>query len=235
MGKYVVTDLTRFKEGSKDVCTALIDVETGACVRPIPYFTYERVKALGMIPGAVIEGEFISSAEAGKPHREDCDHRGLKLTGAVNAAEFRRVLDASLSPSVQEGFGSDFDGIKFLPPGTTAQKSIITVKVKPGDLRVDKDNYGKYKVHFRDSAGASYRYIPITDLGFHEYIRAVDGSSNNPVDEVNSHFHGATEIYLRLGVSRAYKAQDGRNGYWMQVNGIYSFPSKLNKIRGYAP
>lgn len=235
MGKYIVTDLTRFKEGKAEVCTALISEDSGQCVRPIPYFTFEQMRKYGVIPGAVIEGDFTPAAIAGKPHREDCSYGTLQLTGAVSASDFRAVLQRSISNSVKEGFGSDFDGIKLLPIETKAERSIITVKVDPDCFKVEKDRFGNYKVHFTDSSGVTYRYIPITDLGFHQYLKGVDQSSMNPVDEVNSHFKGSHEIYLRLGVSRAHQSQDGRNGYWMQVNGIYSFPDRLDKIRGYAP
>lgn len=234
MGKYVVTDLTRFKEGSDEVCTALIDIETGECVRPTPYFKKEVVRKLRLLPGSVVEGEIVPVSNAPRPHREDCTYGKLTATGAVAAAQFKDILEASLSESVRAGFGPDFDGVKLLPVDTAADRSIITVKIKPSSFKVEKDGYGKYKVHFEDLSGKSYRYIPITDLGFHEYIKSIAGGQGDPVDVVNAHFKEAVDVYLRLGVSRVYEVGE-RKGYWMQVNGIYSFPSKLHKIRGYAP
>ncbi|HGM7336252.1 TPA: hypothetical protein ACKQCJ_002597 [Stenotrophomonas maltophilia] len=233
MGKYVVTDLTRFKEGNDDVCTALIDIESGQCVRPTPYLKKEFVKGLGMLPGSIVEGEISPVRGASRPHREDCTYGDLKMIGAVTASEFKNILESSLSENVASGFGPDFDGMKFLPVDTKSDRSIITVKIKPDSFRVEKDNFGKYKVHFDDLSGKSYRYISITDLGFHEYIKSIGVGGADPAEEVNSHFKGAVDVYLRLGVSRVHEVA-GKNGYWMQVNGIYSFPSKLQKIRGYA-
>ena len=57
MGKYIVTDLTRFKAGSDDVCTAVINMDTGQCLRPIPYLTSKNVQELNMQPGAILKGD----------------------------------------------------------------------------------------------------------------------------------------------------------------------------------
>ncbi|MDC8748108.1 hypothetical protein NY751_18965 [Xanthomonas campestris] len=230
MADYVVTDLTRFKDGHDDVCTALIDIKTGQCVRPIPYLKMVDVRRLGILPGSIVRGDFVQMPAAQRPHREDSSYGKLNSVGAVTAQEFKEVLKSSLSASVKDGLGGDFDGVKLLPVGTTSDRSIITIKVNPANFRILKDKYEKYKVHFTDSAGDSYSFIPITDLGFYEYLKG----SNDPVAEINSHFRGSAEIYLRLGVSRIHEAAD-RKGYWMQVNGIYSFPNKLVNLRGYAP
>lgn len=234
MGKYVVTDLTRFAEGNDDVCTALIDIDTGRCVRPTPYFKKDNVRQLGILPGSIVEGDIFPIEGASRPHREDCTYKNLKAVGSVSAEEFKEILERTLSDSVESGFGPDFDKVKLLPPDTNSDCSLITVKVKSESFRVEKDLYGKYKVRFEDMSGATYRYISITDLGFHEYIKSVAASAGDPVAEVNAHFRGAVDVYLRLGVSRIHAVGE-RRGYWMQVNGIYSFPGKLQKIRGYAP
>jgi hypothetical protein len=39
---------------------------------------------------------------------------------------------------------------------------------------------------------------------------------------------------MRIGLSREYTATDNRNGYWLQANGIYTFPHFHEGIRGYS-
>ena len=47
--KMIVTDLTRFSASDK-VCVAVIDIETGNCMRPMPYFSSEVCKKLNLQP-----------------------------------------------------------------------------------------------------------------------------------------------------------------------------------------
>ena len=44
-----------------------------------------------------------------------------------------------------------------------------------------------------------------------------------------------TEVFLRIGLGRSYKNEQGTEGFWMQANGIYTFPAKLSYIRSYPP
>jgi hypothetical protein len=39
-----------------------------------------------------------------------------------------------------------------------------------------------------------------------------------------------SEAYLRIGLSRAHDIR-GTNDYWLQANGIYTFPEFLKEIR----
>ena len=89
---FIVTDLTRFSEGNPSVCTALIDFNTGRCVRPMPYFTYDVMRRHRIMPGAKFSGVFTSSIVAGSPHIEDCTVSDIKHHGPANKDDFRNIL-----------------------------------------------------------------------------------------------------------------------------------------------
>jgi hypothetical protein len=42
------------------------------------------------------------------------------------------------------------------------------------------------------------------------------------------------EVFLRIGLTRVYKNPQGKEGFWLQSNGIYTFPSILRYIRSYS-
>lgn len=50
---------------------------------------------------------------------------------------------------------------------------------------------------------------------------------------MNYHVQSQQELYLRIGLSRPFQAPNGKNGYWLQVNGIYTFPEYMDYIRCY--
>ena len=233
MGRYIVIDLTRFKEGNDDVCTAVIDMETGECLRPMPYLKGVRVRELNMHPGAVLEGEITKNIGAENPHIEDASYRDLKYKGPASGEEFKAFLERTLSDSVASGFGVPFgEGQKHIPAGQQAACSIITIRILPRTLTIHEDAYkpGRIKVSFTDNMGHSYRYLPITDRGFYDYAKK--HQDDGQLDKVQSFILSQEEVYLRIGVSRQYQSGD-RNGYWLQVNGIYTFPSFYKEIRKY--
>jgi hypothetical protein len=49
---------------------------------------------------------------------------------------------------------------------------------------------------------------------------------------LNSFVRGQPEAYLRLGLSREWN-NGTINAYWMQVNGVYTFPDFFKDIRSY--
>ena len=231
---FIVTDLTRFSEGNPNVCTALIDSNTGRCVRPMPYFTYDVMRRHEIMPGAKFSGVFTSSMMPGSPHIEDCTFSDMKHHGPATKADFRNILMNSSVESVVAGFGpAAAGGGKVIPLVSPPACSLITIQVAPSAVFVVEDAYSskKLKLNFTDASGAIYRYMPITDLGFHEYAQRL--RSESEFDSINLQIHNASEIFLRVGLSRPYKAPDGREGWWIQVNGIYTFPKKIDIVRGY--
>lgn len=233
LSKVIITDLTRFNKPEK-VCTAAIDMDTGECLRPMPYLESATVAKLNIHPGAILEGDITLNSNTSNPHIEDASYKNLKYLGAASSDEFKSILDQTLSSSVASGFGVLFrDGQKHIPVGVFATCSIITIKVSPLSLDIHEDQYkpGKIKASFTDGAGHSFRYLSITDRGFFDYAKK--HQDDGELRKVQNFILTQDEVYLRVGVSRKWKIGD-RDGYWLQVNGIYTFPNFLEEIRAYA-
>jgi hypothetical protein len=231
--RLIVTDLTRFDDPDI-VCIAGICPKTGACVRPLPYLKRARCEELNILPGAILDGQFTLQGSS-RPHVEDASYSDLKFCGPCSCAAFRHVLDKSRVPSIQEGFSVPIPpGQKYISPETPPAASIITVPVQSTDLQIVRDAYkvGKIKVHIRDRLGMEFRYMPLTDLGFYEYAVRNTGDPRS-LRKLNDFVRRQEAIILRVGLSREYEAPDGRKGFWMQVNGIYTFPDYFEDIRCY--
>jgi hypothetical protein len=146
-------------------------------------------------------------------------------------------LARSAHPDVATGFEYRFaqQHEKVLPPTYRGPRSIITISVDPGAFEIVQDRFdeSKIKVHFTDASGQSFRYMPIIDLGFSDYARAHHQAGE--LDRLTDHISNSGQLYLRVGLSRSYRAPNGTEGFWMQVNGIYTFPEKLELVRGYEP
>lgn len=234
MKTYILTDLTRFSKPDK-VCIALVDPETGQCFRPIPYLTSKACSDLDIQPGAKILGKLTLRKDRQAPHIEDANYGDLKFAGPSTTQEFRGILEKTLSPSISEGFGVSFEANqKHIPDDTPAGSSILTIKVNPSAITIHEDQYnrGKIKLSFQDASGHQFRYLSITDRGFYDF--AQQHQNDSELEKVQGLLQSQEEIFLRIGLSRSFKANDGREGCWIQVNGIYSFPEYPKKIRQYS-
>ena len=230
----IITDLTRFKPGNPDVCTAGIDRATGECIRPMPYLKFTKCVELGILPGGILTGEFGLAANRTAPHTEDCNYQKLTFDGPCSGKEFRKVLVESCSASIEAGFEVSLPaGEKVIPTGHQVQRSIITLQVNPHDVEIVEDSYkpGSIKLHFTDSSGRRHRFFPITDLGFFDSAQRHRDSGS--LAGLNREIVNQKEVFLRIGLSRKYKSPQGKEGYWMQANGIYTFPTVLRYIRSY--
>jgi hypothetical protein len=229
----IITDLTRFTR-QDIVCIAGINPDTNECIRPLPYLATTECRRLNILPGAKLEGNFVSML-CSAPHTEDRNYRGsLTFNGPCSTEEFKSVLMATECPSVQEGFSVAIPfGQKHIPIDNPPQKSIITISVNPRDLNIVPDSFnpGKIKIIFTDSSGQEFRYLAITDLGFYNYA---ENNRGDNFTSLNHFIHSQSEVFIRIGLSREYASPDGRNGYWLQANGVYFFPEYFEEIRCYA-
>ncbi|OBQ55191.1 dual OB domain-containing protein [Halodesulfovibrio spirochaetisodalis] len=234
MKEYIVTDLTRFNN-SELVCTAIVDLETNECLRPTPYFKAAQCRKINMHPGAVLQGTFSIKADTQKPHVEDAVYeQDVKFVRVASSEEFKAALDATLSESVSKGFGVDFDlGQKHIPLDSAPSVSILTLKISPQNLSIHEDQFkkGKLRLTFTDNEGSRFSFLSITDRGFHDY--AMEHYESDKMDSLEEFIAKQEEVYLRIGLSRKYATPDGREGYWLQGNGIYTFPDFLPEIRQY--
>jgi hypothetical protein len=232
MSKIIITDLTRFSQPI-DVCTAGTDVSSNACVRPMPYLKMAKCVALGILPGAILSGDFKPKIGLTGPHQEDAEYSNLNFAGACTPDEFKAALTAGIFKSVEEGFEIRLgNSQKHIPIGHPVKRSIITLAVRPKSIAIVEDGYkpGKIRIHFTDSSGRQFRYISITDLGFHRYAERHYADKDLP--SLNAFIWNQPEAYLRIGLSRAHEIR-GTNGYWIQANGIYTFPDFVKEIRSY--
>lgn len=233
MREVIITDLTRFST-DEFVCIAVIDRKTGECFRPLPYITNENCKNLDMHPGAIMKGDINFQAQRLAPHIEDAIRPPLTFSGKCSGTDFKDILDKSLSNSVSEGFNFTFTpGQKHIPHDKTVDCSIITIEINPKELTIHEDSFnpGKIKASFTDNQGQKFSYLPIADRGFHDYAKKHqnDGKLNDVTEIINNQ----NTVYLRIGLGRVHKVPDGRNGYWLQVNGIYTYPDFHKEIRTY--
>ena len=81
-----------------------------------------------------------------------------------------------------------------------------------------------------DKTPIQLAYLSITDRGFFDY--AQKHQADGKLNELQRFIRSQNEVYLRIGVGRQFKSGD-RDGYWLQVNGIYTFPNFLDEIRSY--
>lgn len=232
----IITDLTRFGEGKPIVCTAGVDPQTGDSILPLPYLPFSEFTRLGMFPGGILSGEFTPEPSRKPPHTEDSRHKNLQFLGPCSSADFKSVLIGSAAVSVEDGFGVALPaGAKVIPLTPPPPRSIITVQVSPTSVEIVEDGYkpGKLRIHFTDGAGKRYRFFSIADLGFHDYAQR--HRESGALSELNEAIAAQEEVFLRIGLGRAFKNPQGTEGFWMQANGIYTFPAKLSYIRSYAP
>ena len=100
--RIIVTDLTRF--GRPDiVCIAGADPRNGECIRPMPYLEAEKCRALNILPGTLLSGNFSVPPEREGPHQEDYFHRDLKVEGACTPSEFKAALEFHCDHRVRNG------------------------------------------------------------------------------------------------------------------------------------
>jgi len=232
MAKIIITDLTRFSK-PVDVCTAGTDMSSGKCVRPMPYLKMSKCVELEILPGAILSGDITPMSGLTGPHREDASFTNVKVMGPCSTAEFEGALRAGLHRSIEAGFEIKLaDGQKYVPPNHPVARSIITIDVDPKSIEVVEDSYkpGKVKVHFVDSSGRQFKYMAITDLGFFRY--AESHRATKALTNLNAFMRSQPKAYLRIGLSRVHQI-GSTNGFWMQVNGIYTFPDFFKDIRSY--
>lgn len=233
--RFIVTDLTRFRN-PEIVCMAGIEPETGQCIRPMPYIKTEVSRNLNILPGAVLSGELLKPPSIVRPHVEDMNYsQELSCHDACSSEEFRAALEAGMYPSINEGFDNAIPpGDKVIPSDRHPSKSIISLKLNPSQVEIVRDGFNpeKIKLHLVDNDEREYRYLPITDLGF--YNLAISKQEQPTyTEELNRFIEDQDEVYLRIGLSRSYDDKKGRAGYWIQVNGIYTFPNFMTEVRTY--
>lgn len=219
----VITDLTRFKNQVDKFCIAGIDINSRALIRPMPYLTRDFVLPKNIIPGSVFSGDF-SCFHNPAPHVEDFYHKNLEYLGDIGETDFQGILENSNFSSISAGFGTIVAGEKKISETLPPERSIITITVQPNNISISCDNYGKLRVCLTDQSGVHYRNMALSDFGLFQFI---DKAKSN-LNKANDFIQNSKIVYARIGLGRVYE-----NYFWLQVNGIYTFPGFLDGIRHY--
>lgn len=225
-----VTDVTAFKNSTR--CVAGIDPQ-GNCWRPTrAYFSDEDCKTLRILPGTKIEGDFTRIEGAARPHVEDCSRKNVKFSAFTSAQDFFDLLSKTVSVDVQSGFDITFgDYNKCIPESTPPKVSIITIDVQAGECKFVYDEYKrKAKMSFTDASGVAFSYLPFADFAINNFISME--SVEDDFSGMNSVLNKQEHIFLRIGLGRCHE-MNGKRGFWLQVNGLYTFPRWFPGTRGF--
>lgn len=241
----IVTDLTRFQNQGL-VCLAGIDPNTGQCIRPFlmnagrgtDYLNFQFVKDRNIVPGSYLDANFVPKSNLHGPHTED--HiivGGLQTPGNATGEEFMRVLDATSSLTVAAGFGSN-PANKYFAMDRPPPISIFTLKLtRPRDQfsLILTDRYGPaFKVNVTDAAGFNMSFLKVTDLGFSDHLAKIQEAPFG-AQRLSKFLLDQDVLYLRVGLGQHFAPNndESRRGYYVQINGIYSFPSFRQDLRMY--
>lgn len=229
--KIVITDFTRFRAESKYVCTAGLELETLSCIRPMPYLSKEYCMNFGIRPGSIIEG-FFHDVRNDKPHMENHRYSGINKIGDSSEKLFSECLIKSSVKSLNEGFSTKvMPGEKHLTKESKPQRSLFTLKIDPDVLKLRRSKYDgveKISADFNDGVN-EFSSVAITDFYFYEAIL----KSEN-FERISNGISKSQDLFLRIGLSQPFKnPKDSREVFWIQINGIFAFPSIDQIERGY--
>lgn len=235
MRKIIITDLTRFSNNDSILCTAGIDINTHQCIRLTPYLKTKKCMEWNMFPGAILTGNLYDDRDAKSPHIEDMQCKKLEFHGHCSSSEFRNILSESAHQSIEDGFEVSLaNNQKCIPSEANPARSLITISINPQSIQIAKSNYDSSKIiaNITDNSGKEYKLLSITDFGLHKYIEKYRQEIGD-YSSINDLIHAQDEVFLRIGIGRFFKASKGKEGFWMQVNGIYSFPQYFKPARQY--
>lgn len=235
--RIVVTDLTRF-QNKELLCLAGLTEDGQQCIRPLSankpgYLSFALCKKLNVLPGTILDGTFTKPQYIDVPHVEDRHYSNLKTVGVVDSAKFQSILEKSSTTSIKTGFGCSSkptDKVLTTPPA----RSIITLKLNPKQFQVVQSKFDAetIKAHLTDGDGLGLSFLSITDLGFYANV-GQSATRKISAKEITEFIQKQDTLFIRLGLGRKHKTEDGREGYWMQVNGIYTFPAFQQIVRSY--
>lgn len=239
-----MTDLTRFHNQGL-VCVAGVNPETGQCIRPFlangnggsEYLNYDFVRKNNIVPGSNLSARFIKKQGTHAPHTEDHIVSGELTTSRATRREFQEVLDSFSFTTVAEGFGENPTN-KYFAIDNAPPISIFTLKITNPQRNFNlmlTEKYGAaFKVNFTDEAGFRMEYLKVTDLGFSDRLEEIQKERFGAFN-LNRLLTSQDVVYLRVGLGQPFAPNDdeSRRGYYVQINGIYSFPDFREDLRTY--
>jgi len=229
--RILITDVTTM--GADRVCVAGIDKD-GKSIRPVlpsGYITrsdlYDGNGGLIIAPRFLTEFFFLEKIR-NPPHTEDhlFSPEKTRLVQKTSDAQMKRMLSLSCSGSVAELFDGGLVDKRYHKPDS-GKRSLGTVRV-----RLSSIDLSHCRLSFFDEAGESYSRVKVNDLAFWrlaEYWGTPEGSAKKTLAKrLEKKLENVDEIFLRLGLARPWtNPNDGVEGCWLQVTGIYTFPDYL--------
>lgn len=239
--RILITDLTAM-QGDR-VCIAGVDgnLQNIRPVLPQPGVLHDHLFYRNRVivrPRAVLRLQLDPSINAEMPHVEDYDWHDpvppTSLEYLMEEARWRQILQRLAKESPQPLFGTGLKSHKDARnrklKSSKATFSLTTIDVDQiyfFDCQQDVFEKGKYRyrLSFRDDRQNSYDDIPVTDLALQAWAVAQIRRGANPQtlsDWLSTQLQDAQQVFLRLGLGREFRRE-----FWLQVNGIYSFPDWL--------
>ena len=222
--RIVVNHLTRMT--APRICVAGIDPSTLDHVRPTTppddLITRRLLRAEGGplgVGGVVDLGE--GRPDPDLPETEDyrIRTRALRYMEDLSGPDYLALLDAAACPSLEDGFGPDLQrvGWKFAVDAGAGTCSLAVIRTRrPPRLEIDS-KYGRLQLRLDDADRPTY--LSVTDIRF--YQRDHRTIRSGVVDDVARRIRAGVDLYLMLGLARAFKAaNDDRERHWLQLNGI---------------
>jgi hypothetical protein len=221
--RMVVTQLTRMQ--APRICIAGVDPRVDRCIRPTtgPGHSLTR-ELLAEEGGPFALGALVDLGEVtpnpAPPESEDHLFRvdQVRVVGQLSTDRYLELISKRSRTSLQAIFGDELVRHRrnyAVDKGRgTASLGILRVRRKL-DLKVDR--YGKLRLRLPGKEG--FASLPVTDVRFvqadHTSIRT------EVVDDVSARMRRGTEVFLMLGLARAFQAEhDDSERHWLQVNGI---------------
>jgi hypothetical protein len=173
-------------------------------------------------PFAVVELELIQpSPDLVPPHTEDWEvELAYRYCHDLSSTERFELLHTITSSHVQSVFGSelrrDETGRRWWMPQGSGTRSLGTIHLRRVEnvmFRITPHGKGIYRIQFEDEAGVSFQ-LPVTDLAFRMYLDSLlvgDGlSAGEAAQEVRRDLTSASDVFLRLGLSRFWEEHPDR-------------------------
>ncbi|MBZ0306915.1 MAG: hypothetical protein K8I82_12670 [Anaerolineae bacterium] len=241
MERVLITDLTQMT-GNR-LCIAGVNERLG-CVRlDIKYPGVQKnhlyVNNRSIIrPRAVISVDIKPKQNCVIPHVEDHQWLNPHQTRVEKVLEYSRwykILNALKFESVTHIFEYPLKDNRIIEP-RVGVRSLGTIKPKyvaHFHYLEDKHHPSGYRcrLSFRDNDDQYYAMIPVVDLAVIYYANYLNFNKHMTIDEIEKLMwkliRSKGEVWLRLGLTRPWRGDDGKLWSYLQVTGIYTSPDYL--------
>lgn len=217
--KIVVNHLTRMK-GDR-ICVAGIDQASGKHVRPVAGRLTTALLSRSGGPFGIAAVVDLGPVKANGAPPEVEDHLfnpgSAKVTGALSAKQYWKLLEQTSEPSLTRIFGKDL-----MINGRTMALDIGRGKASLGCLApahqpsIGIDGWDKVRLSLRE--GAHSLAVAVTDVRLYE--KGVP--RRKTVEELSERLKEGTRVILSVGLGRSYqKPGDSKERHWLQINNIH--------------